>query len=236
MKKSGLFLAMIVLVVLFGACAGSPPSNNVTQDRANTEAAQSQPVNRAPVAELDTVMIDWRGASLGGEIPDWVRWAADGDPDNKIPKLERLNGKKTFLIMSSGQNLDLLQAWANIEAQGDVVTRIKTTVRDEGGLKLEGEKNTPGNRSVVEQAISFFSQAELSGLERELDFWVKERSKSSGVESYNFYLVYGITNENFDYQVSRALGQVQAKTQEEKEMLGEIEDTIKQLRISATGE
>jgi hypothetical protein len=151
-------------------------------------------------------------------------------------KRRGLKGKKTILVQNSGQDLDLLQAWVNLQALGDASIMIKTNVRNEAGNALEGNKNTPGNKNAVDQFINFFSQAEISGLGRELDFWVKERSKSSGEENYTYYLVYGIEEENFNYLVEQALGKVQAKDQEEKEMLDDIKDRMSRLQFSVTGE
>jgi hypothetical protein len=94
---------------------------------------------------------------------------------------------------------------------------------------------TPGSQSVIKQFINFFAEAEISGLGRELDFWIKERSPA-GEESYSYYLVYGITEENFNYLVEQALGKVQAKTAEEREMLADIEDRMGRLRFKVTGE
>jgi hypothetical protein len=69
-----------------------------------------------------------------------------------------------------------------------------------------------------------------------MDFWTKERSLSTNKETYTYYLVFGITEENFNYLIERALGKVQAQTQEEEEMLDEIKDRMKQLRFGVAGD
>jgi hypothetical protein len=48
--------------------------------------------------------------------------------------------------------------------------------------------------------------------------------------------VHGITEENLNFLIAQALGKVQTETQAEKEILTEIEDRMKQLKIRATGE
>jgi hypothetical protein len=148
-----------------------------------------------------------------------------------LATLPRVNGKKTIVVSSSGADLDVLQSWVNFQAQGYAVSTIKNKVKNTGGLALEGSKNTEGNKSAVAQFINAFAEAEISGLGREMDFWVKERSKSTNKETYTYYLVFGITEENFNYLIERALGKVQAQTQEQEEMLDEIKDRMKQLHF-----
>jgi hypothetical protein len=219
--------------ILIAACAGSPAAQN---DQAQPGPAAVQPAVPVAAIQRDKVMIDYRGASLGGQVPEWVLWASESDPDNRIPGLPRLNGKKSFLTQNTGQDLDLLQAWVNLQALGDAANAIKTNVETEAGSALEGNKNTPGNRSAVEQFINSFAEVEISGLGRELDFWTKERSQSTGEENYTYYLVFGITEENFNYLIDQALGKVQAATAEEKEMLTDIKDRMSRLRFKVTGE
>jgi hypothetical protein len=223
-------IGIVLVGVLFAACAGAPSARND-----ESQAAPGQFAAPASAIQREKITIDWRGANLGGQIPEWVQWAGMGDPDNLISTLPRTKGKKTILLQNSGQDLDLLQAWVNLQALGDAAVMIKTNVTNEAGNALAGDKNTPGNQSAVSQFINSFSEAEISGLGRELDFWIKERSPT-GEESYSYYLVYGITEENFNYLVERALGKVQAKTAEEREMLTDIKDRMGKLRFKVTGE
>jgi hypothetical protein len=232
MKKSVVVVMIGILLAgfLLAACAGVPPAQG-----SRPVAAPGQPAAPASAVQRENVTIDWRGANLGGQIPEWVHWAGIGDPDNLIAGLPRVNGKKTILLQYSGQDLDLLQVFGNQNALADASISIRTNVEVEGGNSLEGNKNTPGNRSFIAQFITIFSETEISGLGRELDFWIKERSPS-GEESYSYYLVYGITEENFNYLVEQALGKVQASTEEEREMADEIRSRMRQLRFKATGE
>jgi hypothetical protein len=225
MKRNIAMVCVALAGILFAACAGSPP----------VQSSQAQPGPAAAI-ERDKVMIDWRGASLGGQVPEWVLWATESDPDNRISGLPRLNGKRSILTQNTGQDLDLLQAWVNLQALGDTANTIKVNVETEAGRALEGNKNTPGNRSAVEQFINSFAEVEISGLGRELDFWTKERSVSTGEENYTYYLVFGITEENFNYLIDQALGKVQATTAEEQEMLTDIKDRMGKLRFKVTGE
>jgi hypothetical protein len=222
MKQRVCFLMIVLAALLVSACSSSP------------QPAQISATEAPSTIQRDKVTIDFRGAGLGGQIPEWVLWAADADQNNQLADLPRLKGKIAIPFSSSGQNLDLLQAWVNLEAQGEAATRIKNTVRVEGGRALEGDKNTAGAKSAVDQFINNFSQATISGLGRELDFWIKERSKSSGEENFVYYVVYGITEENFNFLIEQALGKVQAETQEQKEMVNEIKDRMSRLRISVT--
>jgi hypothetical protein len=222
-----MFVLFPCVLALFAACSGAPAAQN-----AAAPAAQPAP---APAIQRDKVTIDYRGASLGGQIPEWVLWASEGDPDNLLAGLSRVQGKKTILVQNSGQDLDLLQTWVNLQALSDASSMIKTTVSTEAGSALEGNKNTAGNKSAVEQFITAFSETEISGLGRELDFWVKERSVSTNEENYTYYVVFGITEENLNFLIETALGKVQAETEEEQEILDDIKDRMSQLRFRAQG-
>jgi hypothetical protein len=238
MRRRWYLAAAAVLVVLLEACAGSPQVSpaQALQAQRETAPAQTAPAQTAPTVQRDAVTIDWRGASLNGQIPEWVLWAAEGDPGNQIAALPRLNGKKTILASNSGPDLDLLQVWVNLEAQGVVAANIKSTVEVDAGRGLEGNKDTEGNRNAVRQFINAFAEAEISGLGRELDFWVKERSLSANQESYTYYVVFSIEEENFNYLIEQALGKVSTQTHEEQEMLDEIGDRMKRLRFGAIKE
>jgi hypothetical protein len=223
MMKNVLCVLFLAVLAVFAACSSAPP------------AAQSPAVNPATVIQRENQTIDWRGANLGGQIPDWVRWTAEGDPDNQIADLPRLKGKKVVQVENKGKDLDVLQAWANIEGLGDAAQSIKTSVEREGASMLEGTKNTLGNKNMVNTFTTVFTQADISGLSRELDFWVKERSPT-GEEQYTYYMVFGIAEENFDYLVEQALGKVQAKNTEEQEMVDELRNRMRNLRFKVTGE
>jgi hypothetical protein len=229
MRKAMLSTGFVVVLALCAACSGSPPP-------VQTAVEQGQPALVPSVIQPDKVTVDYRGASLGGQIPEWVLWVAEGDPDNQLADLPRVQGKKTIVVQNSGQDLDLLQAWVNLQALSDASIMIKTNVNTEAGSGLEGNKNTPGNRSAVNQFINIFSETEISGLGRDLDFWVKERSASTGAENYVYYVVFGIEEDNFNHLIAQALGKVKAETEEEQDMLNEIEDRMRRLRFRATGE
>jgi hypothetical protein len=229
MKERIYVLALAALAVLLNACAGSPQA---PREARQPGAAASSGIQR----DEDMVTVDWSGANLGGQIPEWVRWLATGDQDNLLPTLPRVNGKITIPVLNSGADLDLLRVWVNLQAQGEVATRIKTVVKNDAGSGLKGSKDTEGNRNAVSQYINAIAEAEISGLGRELDFWIKERSTSTNKESYTYYLVFGITEENYNFLIERALGKVQAQTQEQREMLDEIKDRAKQLHFGVTGD
>jgi hypothetical protein len=85
-KKKVWPLAMIVPALL-AACAGSPQTA-----RAGGDADPSRAVAGSSTIQRDKVTIDYRGAGLGGQVPEWVLWAAEGDSGNLLAGLPRLYG------------------------------------------------------------------------------------------------------------------------------------------------
>jgi hypothetical protein len=225
MKERIYVLALAALAVLLNACAGSPQTPR--------EARQPGAVVPSGI-QRDKVVIDWSGANLGRQIPEWVGWVGDGDPDDLLSTLPRVSGKKTIAVSSEGTDLDLLRVWVNLQAQGNAATMIKTMVSNEAGGAAEG--GTEVKKFAATQFINAIAEAEISGLGRELDFWVKERSISTNKESYTYYLVFGITEENYNFLIERALGKVQVQNQEQREMLDEIKDRAKKLRFGVAGD
>jgi hypothetical protein len=211
-KKFFYLLAILAPAMVFFACAGGPKAPK-----------QAKTIER--------LILDYKGADVGAEIPGWVEAAID-DNYEAIMRDSRFKGKMPIVDYGYGQNLDLLRSWVNnFNVQAGISRRIANYVEANFGGEQLGNKNSPENINFVKELVATFSSVTISGAAKEMDYWIKlrtiDRSKKTETEQYSYYVVYSISQADLDYQVDRALGRVAARTQEQRELKAEVEDAMK---------
>jgi hypothetical protein len=177
----------------------------------------------------DDVVIDWLGRNLGAQRPEWAIWAAMGDPDNQLSKLPRLEGKKAIPLSQDGMNLPVLEAWVNTQAYTQCGQRIRTAVTTEAGNAIEGDLQSTEATNVANQFASLYSDATITGLNKEMDTWVKTRSKSKGTEKYSYYVLYSISNDDLKASVDLTFNKIEAKDQKQQEAKVKLQDQMNRL-------
>jgi hypothetical protein len=221
-KMKKLILAVFVFGLFLAACAGKGAV-------------------KGEIAKIDTgverAIIDYKGAGLGEARPQWVS-AAVNDDYAQLEAMPRLKDKLAVIAIERGKNLDLLKSWANnFSIQSQLSRQISNKIRAEFGGGQGGDKNS------TEEAASFgrdvaatLSKTTISGLAKEVDYWVKmrvtDKTKKTVEEYYEYYVVYSISRANLEYQIDVALGKIQAKDQKQSEIKAEVKDAIKRLRAS----
>jgi hypothetical protein len=186
---------------------------------------------------IETVTLDYKGRAIGAEKPDWVE-AANNDDYETLSKIPRFAGKVPIVNYGNGRNLDLLRSWVNnFNVQAEVSRRIVTTIDATFGGGQLGDKNTPENNDFVKEIVATFSATEISGLGKEMDFWIKERTidrdKKTSDDQYTYYVVYSISEEDLNNQIDRAMGKIVAKTKEQEEIKAEANEAIKRAKLRA---
>lgn len=220
MKRINLVVSGVMLV-LFVSCASK---KTVIHEAKN-----------APAAEKDVTreMIDWKGSSIGADIPSWVYDAVEEDYA-ALSKLPQLQKKKIICAEGIGRDLDLLKSWENnFDVQGTFSKSISNYISAKFGGELSGSKDDSISQNFLDELVTTISRAEISGLSKEMDFWVqtrlKDKLKDSFVDRYEYFAVYAIDNADFEYQIAEAIGAVEAKSEAEKEMktrvLAELAET-----------
>lgn len=189
-----------------------------------------------PAKEIDRVIVDYKGAGVGIEIPAWVEAVASDD----FKTLENLSSSKDkdrlpVTAVERGKNLDLLKSWANnFSVQAQISRAIQNKVAAEFGGNQEGDKNSEENANFVKELVATFSRVNISGLTKEKDFWVKlkvrDNNKKTEEEVYEYYVWYSISHKDLKEQIDIALGKVEAKTQKQKEMKNEVKDALAKLK------
>jgi hypothetical protein len=229
MKKHVSLLCMAIgaiAVAVLTAC-GSTPSGTGS-------GSGSPPPEQSN--QVQFIRIDYQGAAIGSNVPEWVEAAVNSDLDT-IKKMPRFKGKEPIVDWGNGQNLDLLRSFVNnFNVAAGVSRRITTYVEAEFGGSQLGSKDSPDNRNFVKEIVGSFSNAEFSGLAREMDYWIKlrivDRGKGTQTEEYRYYVVYSIPEDILQHQIDAALGRVSAKNQEQQEIKRDVENAMKSARFN----
>ncbi len=186
--------------------------------------------------EIERVIVDYKGSTLGAEIPAWVQDVSD-DNYEALQNLPSFKDTKLIPVVAveRGKNLDLLRSWANnFSVQSQIARAIQNKVSAEFGGNQEGDKNSEENRNFVKELVATFSQTNISGLKKEKDYWIKlkvrDNYKKTEEEFYEYYVLYSIDSTVLQEQIDIALGKVEAKTQAQKEMKNEVKDALAKLK------
>jgi hypothetical protein len=230
MKKRFLsgFAAVLAGALVFIACASAPSAPSGTG-----EGSAAPPPQQAET--IERLRLDYKGAAVGAEIPSWVEAAINNDYD-AITRLSRFKGRVPIINYGNGQNLDLLRSWVNnFSIQAQVSRQIANYVEASFGGEQLGSKDNPENRQFLKEVVATFSSTTINGLSQDLDYWVLLRtidhSKNTETEEYVYYVVYSISEEDLNYQISQAMGKVTAKNKEQEDLKTDVEDAIKKAAL-----
>jgi hypothetical protein len=214
-------MALCAAVLVLAACAGTPGAAGT----AGTAGALP-----ADVIEIDDVTVDWKGRNAGvKEPPLWVQLAAINDPDNELSRLPRLEGKKAIPLSQEGANLPVLESWLNTQAYVQCGQRIRTAVATNAQTALKGDLQSAEAVNMADQFSSLYAQATITGLNKEMDSWVKTRSKSKGTERYTYYVIYSISQEDLKASIDETFGKVETKNKTEQELKVKLKDQMDRL-------
>ncbi|MDR0823426.1 MAG: hypothetical protein LBN20_06585 [Endomicrobium sp.] len=223
MKMKG-FLSMLLsftfAVVLFAGCGAS-------------KVGVAAPAAKI-ASKVERVILDYKGAALGSEIPTWVESAVNDDYQT-LESMPRFKDRLAVVAIENGKNLDLLKSWANnFSVQAQLSRQISNKISAEFGGGQQGDKNSEESTTFIREVVATLSEAKISGLSKEMDYWLKVRTidkdKKTEVEQYTYYVVYSINKADLQRQIDIALGKIAAKNQEQQEIKTEVVDAVKRLR------
>lgn len=169
-------------------------------------------------------VIDYQGATLGKEIPEWVDVLLEGN-NAAVEKKLGLSGVKTFIVEANGPNLDMLKSWTDLvnietEVAGQIERQVAQTVQATmAGMEDAGE-------AEVQKAIDMYAvsakNVTINGLEKKAQFWVetqqikpglkKAKNPSDYIVRYTYYVVYCCDAKLFEKQMKAAMDDVEDNT------------------------
>jgi hypothetical protein len=228
-------LGLIGVMAIWVSCAGSPKTSGPsgTIEGSGGEAPEI-------AGNIERIRVDYQGAVTGSEIPAWVQAAIDFDTES-LQKLPGFEGKIAIVDYGVGQNLELLRSMVNnFNVQASVARRIGNYVEANFGGEQLGDKNTAENRNFVEEVVATFSKVTISGLAREKEYWVKlrtiDRGKKTEFEQYHYYVLYSISEQVLNEQISRAMSDIPAKTKDQEEIRSNVEAAMKRAAYNSIAE
>ena len=175
MKVFKILLSICVLVFMFSGCEST--SNVATAPAANVSVSK----------HVERELIDWKGASIGSEIPSWVVDAVDQNYKS-ISTLPQFENKLIFFAEDQGKNLDMLKSWVNnFNVQGSFTRSVSNFVMTKFGGEQSGSKADETSESFLKEITATFAKTEINGLSKELDYWVKTRYIDKKYVKFNSY-------------------------------------------------
>jgi hypothetical protein len=196
-----------------------------------------------------TAIIDYQGRELGGEIPLWVKELANGNySESALSKImPDVKGKKVFVTIGYGDNLDFVRQWTDLV---DVETEVTSTLERvavkavEAGMK--GSTAATGTQTVSPAEIqknqdmyrASLSSVRVTGLEKIAQYWILSQvvdGKTALTEpKYSYYAVWGIEKNIYETHIDEAMKKINDTTTE-GEMLKKMvrEKLVEKLSISS---
>ncbi len=238
MKKS-IFILSVVATVLLGSCATTKVAGSGIKGKA------------AKVQKNYVTILDYQGASFGSEIPQWVVEIGNGNYSAEYlsPIMPGISGKKPFVVVARGDNLEFTKQWADlvdVEVQvGDEMQRIvgkAVSAAQKGRSKQTGDVK---EATTLEQELNMYKQAvsavELNGLEKIASYWIQKEVKPSkkAKESkiyYEYYAVWGMTKKLYDIQIQNAMSSVEDNTDEGKALKEALSLKLQNMMITSNNE
>ena len=201
----------------------------------------------ATVKKVKRQIVDYQGATLGSEIPQWVKLVSEGQYGQKVlsKSMPDLEGKKVFVVTGRGDSLDFVKSWVNLV---DVETEVSGSLERVTGKvvtsKLEGNaaaKGQEANQTEVNRAINDYRIAlqdvRIAGLERVAEYWtlidVVEKGKT--VDSYyEYYSVWSMDQKVFNSQLEKSLEHIDEATTEAAELKRLVKEKLEnELSVSS---
>ena len=229
----GFAIALSVALVLTGC--NSTPANPASTPVATQATIQPAPTPAKKTPSVTREMIDWKGASIGQEVPSWVIAAVDNDVET-LQDLPEFKDSTLFFAESQGENIDLLKSWANnFQVQAEFSKTIKNFVISKFGAELNGSKDDKEAQSFLTETVASFSKAEITGLRKAKDYWVQTRytdnNKGTFEDKYQYFVIYSIKTKNLETQIDKVLGGVAAETAKQQQLKNEVRSLVLEAQV-----
>ena len=177
------------------------------------------------------VIVDYQGATLGKEIPEWVTLLVEGQYSQKVLSsvMPNLEHKKVFVTMGRGDNLDFVQTWTDLV---DIETEVAGTLERVAGKVVEAEMNGKASASgktvepsEVDRTVNMYRASlvnvRISGLERVASYWIETQVKDGKKvtdDYFEYYAVWAMDEKLFDKHLKEAMAKVDETTTEAQEL------------------
>ena len=195
----------------------------------------------APVVKTGKrTLVDYQGATLGAEIPEWVVKVASGDySQSALSKvMPDLKDKKVFVTIGRGDNLDFVKQWTDLV---DVETEVASSLERVAGKAVEasmtGQSNASGKTADptdLQRNINMYrtslTNVRFSGLEKVAQYWTETQitndEKVVTSDYYEYYAVWTMDTKLFQQQLSKAMENIDETTTEAKALKEAVQSKL----------
>ena len=228
MKKIILSTLCILTTAIFMSCATTKISGSGIKGKS------------ASVKTGKRVIVDYQGATLGKEIPEWVELLVEGQYSQPVLQkaMPNLENKKVFVTMGRGDNLEFVQTWSDLV---DIETEVAGTLERVAGKAVESEmkgrasaKGKEVDATEMERLINMYRASlvnvRFSGLERIAGYWIETEvmdGKTVTNDYYEYYAVWAMDEQLYDKQLKAAMAKIDETTTEAKELKDIVEAKLK---------
>ena len=218
MKKVFLIVSVVAALVLPGCKTTSVTGSGVKGKSAVVKTGKRQ-------------IVDYQGATLGKEIPEWVILLAEGQYSQSIlaTVMPNLEGRKVFVTTGRGDNLDFVQRWSDLV---DIETEVAGNIERVAGKAVEAEmkglasaKGNKTNPTELDRTVNMYRASlvnvRFSGLERVASYWIETQvfEKKEVVDDYyEYYAVWAMDENMFESQLKKAMESIDETSTESKEL------------------
>jgi hypothetical protein len=184
---------------------------------------------KAPKQKTDA--LDWKGAALGAQIPEWVMLSLESNVH--IQCLDEFKDQYCFVVSRENPIKDQAVTWVQDAANGasEVARMVSTTVNDTAEAQ-EGIKSGDAQvKQNVQQIRDSMSNANFRGLRRAGDFWTLSRNKATKNEYYTAYSLWIIPEQDLNDQIGALwqnfIDNNTAMSEAERQIYGDIITNIR---------
>lgn len=193
-------------------------------------------------------IVDYQGASFGSEIPEWVVEIGNGQysPSVLSKVMPDVNGKKIFVTIGRGDNLEFVREWTDlVDVENKVGAEMSRVVGKAVEAVMSGSATSEGDTREATQLVQELnmvkeavSAVEVNGLEQIASYWIQKEVKktSKSTESkvyYEYYAVWGINQKLYNSQINSALSHVSDNTDESKALKAALSKKLQNLLVGS---
>lgn len=197
--KKGFVLFTCIFAILLASCA--------TTDKAMS-GNSSKTVSKGRVPE----MIDHKNQQFGKEIPEWV--SMEQYDIEQLPRYKDVYVFKFDSNSNRSKSLEGAEVWMrNFSVASEISRLISERIKDKAVSAASG--NADKLDSYTKELVKIVSEAEMSGLKKESDYWTCRRFfKADGdVEGdfYTVYMIYSVPRKTLEGIIKDAIARANEK-------------------------
>ncbi|MDR2768267.1 MAG: hypothetical protein LBB82_08090 [Treponema sp.] len=146
-------------------------------------------------------MLDWKGAALGQEVPEWVNKSVESSL--AIQSLPEYKDQYCFVVTIENDNKDFAINWVKNLANGSsqVSTMLATTVNSMAEASVSGKKGQDVDMHFTDVRDAM-SNASFKNLRQVADFWIYINNKSTKKQYYAAYSLWIVPVKDLNDQIA----------------------------------